>query len=315
MICPKCGKYYNDAHIFCPFCKTKKPIKVCPKCGEIGEDEDNFCTMCGSKLIKIDYEKNILKEKLNDFKEANKKLQTETQTLKKQNIKLENENIGLKQTNKEQEEKLLKTEEELNNLNESNEKLQTETQEVKVQNTKLKKEMKFSLETYLNSRFNDSKYDSIRKFLLENIISGKITNIEQIDTKIKKYELKKYLNEKCNNEEWKNKILTRIENRKITTKKRIDIEIGMLEKEYMLKLQREELISYVNKKINKPAQRVFLKMEIDKGTITKKEQIDKKIKNMRRNKSGGSAIGGYTGSSSGRRGGEVLPDNSHYIGD
>ena len=163
MICPKCGKYYNDAHIFCPFCKTKKPIKVCPKCGEIGEDEDNFCTMCGSKLIKIDYEKNILKEKLNDFKEANKKLQTETQTLKKQNIKLENENIGLKQTNKEQEEKLLKTEEELNNLNESNEKLQTETQEVKVQNTKLKKEMKFSLETYLNSRVNDSKYDSIRK--------------------------------------------------------------------------------------------------------------------------------------------------------
>ena len=46
---------------------------------------------------------------------------------------------------------------------------------------------------------------------------NKITNIEQIDTKIKKYELKKYLNEKCNNEEWKNKILTRIENRKITT--------------------------------------------------------------------------------------------------
>ena len=269
MICPNCKKYYNDAHLFCPFCKTKKPLKVCPKCGEIGEDEDNFCTMCGSKLIKIDYEKNILKEKLNDFKEANKRLQIETQELK------------------EQEEKQKK---ELNKIKQTNEKLKTEKQELKQLNAELENERKLSLQNYLNSNYIDSKYDKIRKYIFSNIKNGKITSKEQIDAEIErleeeeklKIELEKYFYENFDRK-WENKIIIKIRTSEIITKKQIETEIQILEEEDRLKLEKQKiLIKYVNQNLSIPNKRKLIIKKIKNGEINKIEQIDKEIRIIER---------------------------------
>ena len=172
----------------------------------------------------------------------------------------------------------MEIEKELRDLKKANKKLKTENQELKEKNTELENERKLYLENYLNSKFYDSEYDDIRKLLLDDIKSCEITNYEQINREIETYKLKTYFKEKYNSEKWKNMIIIKIENREITTKEQIDEEIQRLEKEEWIKLEREELISYVDEKTSIPTVRkILIKTEIENGNITTKKQIDKMI--------------------------------------